>query len=135
MKNIYDKINDMDFEIEKIELDDFEKEKLIKTAKSYKKNKKSKKILPIAAALILVAGLNIPVVKAEVSKFTTDIKVTMMQAFGASPDSYKYMAEINKPVTVGEDSFVIGNIAFEDNKIFINTIRNGENFKENTKNN
>ncbi len=34
MKNIYDKINDMDFEIEKIELNDFEKEKLIKTAKS-----------------------------------------------------------------------------------------------------
>lgn len=59
----------------------------------------------------------------------------MMQAFGASPDSYKYIAEINKPVTVGEDSFVIGNIAFEDNKIFINTLRNGENFKENTKNN
>ena len=42
MKNIYDKINDMDFEIEKIELNDFEKEKLIKTAKSYKKNQKSK---------------------------------------------------------------------------------------------
>lgn len=135
MKNIYDKINDMDFEIEKIELDDFEKEKLIKTAKSYKKNKKSKKFLPIAAALIIVAGLNIPIVKAEVSKFTTDIKVTMMEAFGSSPDSYKYMAEINKPVTVGEDSFVIGNIAFEDNKIFINTLRNGEILEENTKNN
>ena len=50
MKNIYDKINDMDFEIEKIELNDFEKEKLINTAKSYKKNKKSKKFLPIAIA-------------------------------------------------------------------------------------
>ena len=42
MKNIYDKINDMDFEIEKIELNDFEKEKLIKTAKSYKKIKNQK---------------------------------------------------------------------------------------------
>ena len=41
MKNIYDKINDMDFEIEKIELNDFEKEKLIKTAKSYNKNQKN----------------------------------------------------------------------------------------------
>lgn len=137
MKNIYDQINDIGFEADKIELNDIEKEKLIKTAKSYKKNnKKSKKILPIAVALIIFSSINIPTVRAEVSKFTTDIRVSMMEAFGASPSSYKYITELNKPITVGDDSFVIGNIAFEDNKLFINTLRDsGEDWGKDIKNN
>lgn len=126
MTNIYDKINDIDFDVGTVELNDIERAKMKKIAKSYAKKDTKKKFLPSAAAVLLFAGLMTPSVKAEVAKFTTDIKVSMMDAFGASPDSYKYVTELNKPVTVGNDSFVIGNIAFEDDKVFINTLRDSD---------
>ena len=37
MKNVYDKINDLDFESNEFELNDIEKKKLYMTAKTYKK--------------------------------------------------------------------------------------------------
>lgn len=126
MTNIYDKINDMDFEVDSVKLNDIERVKMKKTAKSYAKKDTKKKFIASAAAVLLFAGLMTPSVRAEVQKFTTDIKVTMMDAFGASPDSYKYVTELHKPVTVGNDTFVIENIAFEDNKVFINTLREGD---------
>ena len=126
MTNIYDKINDIDFEVDKVELNDIERAKMKKTAKSYAKKGAKKKLLASAAAVLLFAGLMTPSVRAEVAKFTTDIKVSMMDAFGASPDSYKYVTELHKPVSVGNDNFVIENIAFEDNKVFINTLRDGD---------
>ncbi|WP_394023940.1 hypothetical protein ACF3NF_02550 [Anaerococcus martiniensis] len=126
MTNIYDKINDMDFEVDSVELNDIEKEKMFRNAKSYAKKTNKSKFVASAAAALLIAGLMTPQVRAEVLKFTTDIKVSMMDAFGASPDSYKYVTELHKPVTVGNDTFVIENIAFEDNKVFINTLREGD---------
>lgn len=126
MTNIYDKINDMDFEVDSVKLNDIESVKMKKTAKSYAKKDTKKKFIASAAAVLLFAGLMTPSVRAEVAKFTTDIKVSMMEAFGASPDSYKYVTELHKPVTVGNDTFVIENIAFEDNKVFINTLREGD---------
>lgn len=126
MTNIYNKINDIDFNVDSLELNDIEREKMISNAKSYAKKDYKKKLLVSAATVLLFAGLMTPSVRAEVAKFTTDIKVSMMDAFGASPDSYKYVTELNKPVTVGNDSFVIGNIAFEDNKVFINTLRDSD---------
>ncbi|WP_295883435.1 hypothetical protein [uncultured Anaerococcus sp.] len=126
MTNIYDKINDIDFEVDSVKLNDIERVKMKKTAKSYAKKDTKKKFIASAAAVLLFAGLMTPSVRAEVQKFTTDIKVSMMDAFGASPDSYKYVTELNKPVSVGDDSFVIENIAFEDDRVFINTLREGD---------
>lgn len=126
MTNVYDKINDIDFEVDSVKLNDIEKEKLFRSAKSYAKKDTKKKFIASAAAVLLFAGLMTPSVRAEVAKFTTDIKVSMMDAFGASPDSYKYVTELHKPVTVGNDTFVIENIAFEDNKVFINTLRDSD---------
>lgn len=126
MTNIYDKINDVDFDTDVLELNDIERAKMIKTAKNYSKKDNKKKFVASAAAILLFTGLMAPPVRAEVAKFTTDIKVSMMEAIGASPDSYKYVTELNEPVKVGNDSFVIGNIAFEDNKVFINTLREGD---------
>lgn len=126
MTNIYDKINDMDFEVDSVVLNDIEKEKMFRSAKSYAKKDTKKKFIASSAAVLIFAGLMTPSVRAEVQKFTTDIKVSMMDAFGASPDSYKYVTELHKPVTVGNDTFVIENIAFEDNKVFINTLREGD---------
>lgn len=126
MTNIYDKINDIDFKVDKVELNDIERAKMKKTAKFYAKKDSKKKLLASAAAVLLFAGLMTPSVRAEVAKFTTDFKVSMMDAFGASPDSYKYVTELHKPVSVGNANFVIENIAFEDNKVFINTLREGD---------
>ena len=59
--NIYDELNDMKIEYEEIPLNDFEKEKLKKTVRSLKiknkKNKFNKRIVAIAASLILMLGI------------------------------------------------------------------------------
>ena len=130
MKNVYDKINDLDFESDEFELNDIEQEKLYMTAKTYKK-KSNKKYMAVVAALLLALGLTVPPVKAQVSKAFTDLKVSMMETFGASPDSYKYVTELHKPIEIGDDTFILENLAIEDNKMFLNIIRQAGAF-ENT---
>ena len=122
MKNVYDKINDLDFETNEFELNDIEKEKLYQTAKAYKK-KSNKKYIAVAAALLLMAGLTISPVRAEVSKAFTDLKVSMMETIGASPESYKYVTELHKPIEIGDDSFVLENIVIEDDKIYTTMLK------------
>lgn len=117
MKNVYDEINNLEFESEEYKLNDIEKESLYKMAKSYKKNSK-KKYIAVAAALLLAAGLTVPPVRAQVSKAFTDIKVTMMETIGASPESYKYVTELHKPIEIGNQSIVLENLVIEDNKIY-----------------
>lgn len=121
MKNVYDKINDLDFETEEFKLTDIEREKLMKTAQSYKKNSK-KKYIAVAAALLLAAGLTVPPVRAEVSKAFTDLKVSMMETIGASPDSYKYVTELHKPIQIGDESIVLENLVIEDDKVYSNIL-------------
>lgn len=122
MKNVYDKINDLDFETSEFKLDDIEKEKLYMTAKTYKKNSK-KKYIAVAAALLLAAGLTMPPVRAEVSKAFTDMKVSMMETIGASPESYKYVTELHKPIEIGDESIVLENLVIEDDKIYSTMLR------------
>lgn len=122
MKNVYDKINDLDFETSEFKLDDIEKEKLYMTAKTYKKNSK-KKYIAVAAALLLAAGLTMPPVRAEVSKAFTDMKVSMMETIGASPESYKYVTELHKPIEIGDESIILENLVIEDDKIYSTMLR------------
>lgn len=122
MKNVYDKINDLDFETNEFELNDIEKEKLYQTAKAYKK-KSNKKYIAVAAALLLMAGLTMPYVRAEVSKAFTDLKVSMMETIGASPESYKYVTELHKPIEIGDESIVLENLVIEDDKIYSTMLR------------
>lgn len=117
MKNVYDKINDLDFESDEFELNDIERERLYTTAKTYKK-KSNKKYMAVAAALLLALGLTVPPVRAEVSKAFTDLKVSMMETIGASPESYKYVTELHKPIEIGGDSFVLENLVIEDDKVY-----------------
>ncbi len=117
MKNVYDKINDLDFESNEFELNDIEKEKLYMTAKTYKK-KSNKKYMAVAAALLLALGLTVPPVRAEVSKAFTDLKVSMMETIGASPESYKYVTELHKPIEIGNESIILENLVIEDNKVY-----------------
>ena len=122
MKNVYDKINDLDFETDEFELNDIERERLYMTAKTYKK-KSNKKYMAVAAALSLALGLTVPPVRAEVSKAFTDLKVSMMETIGASPESYKYVTELHKPIEIGDDSFVLENIVIEDDKIYTTMLK------------
>lgn len=122
MKNVYDKINDLDFESDEFELNDIEREILYMTAKTYKK-KSNKKYMAVAAALLLALGLTVPPVRAEVSKAFTDLKVSMMETIGASPESYKYVTELHKPIEIGDDSFVLENIVIEDDKIYTTMLK------------
>lgn len=62
--------------------------------------------------------LQLPPVRAEVSKFTTDVKVSFMETFGASPESYKYVTELHKPIEIGDESIVLENLVIEDDKIY-----------------
>ena len=136
MKNVYDKINDLDFETDEFELNDIEREKLYMTAKAYKKKSK-KKYVAIAAALLLAVGLTIPPVRAEVSKAFTDLKVSMMETIGASPESYKYVTELHKPIQIGDESIVLENLVIEDNKIYSTILRDpkGRSLEEDISNN
>ena len=117
MKDVYDKINELDFETDEFELNDIEREKLYMTAKSYKKNSK-KKYIGLAAALLLMAGLTVPHVRAGVSRTFTDIKVSMMETIGASPESYKYVTELHKPIEIGDESIILENLVIEDDKVY-----------------
>ena len=136
MKNVYNKINDLDFETDEFELNDIEREKLYMTAKAYKKKSK-KKYVAIAAALLLAVGLTIPPVRAEVSKAFTDLKVSMMETIGASPESYKYVTELHKPIQIGDESIVLENLVIEDNKIYSTILRDpkGRSLEEDISNN
>ena len=121
MKNIYDKINDLDFETDEFKLNDIERENLYMTAKAYKKKTK-KKYMVVAAALLLALGLTVPPVRAEVSKAFTDLKVSMMETIGASPESYKYVTELHKPIEIGDESIVLENLVIEDDKVYSNIL-------------
>ena len=136
MKNVYDKINDLDFESNEFELNDIEKEKLYMTAKSYKKKSK-KKYMAVAAALLLALGLTAPPVRAEVSKAFTDLKVSMMETIGASPESYKYVTELHKPIEIGDESIVLENLVIEDDKVYSTMLKDpkGRSLEEDISNN
>lgn len=65
MKNIYDKINDIEVNVEDIELTDKEKSTMTNAAKSYGRNPvRIKRWMPIAAAIVLMFSLTIPKVRA-----------------------------------------------------------------------
>lgn len=136
MKNVYDKINDLDFETDEFKLDEIERKNLMKTAQSYKKNSK-KKYIAVAAGLLLAASLTMPYVRAEVSKAFTDMKVSMMETIGASPESYKYVTELHKPIEIGDESIVLENLVIEDDKVYSTILRDpkGRSLEEDTSNN
>ncbi len=136
MKNVYEKINDIEFENDEFELNDIERENLYMTAKSYRKKSK-KKYIAVAAGLLLAAGLTTPYVKAEVSKAFTDLKVSMMETIGASPESYKYVTELHKPIEIGDESIVLENLVIEDDKVYSTILRDpkGRSLEEDVSNN
>ncbi len=64
-----------------------------------------------------------PPVRAEVSKAFTDLKVSMMETIGASPESYKYVTELHKPIEIGDESIVLENLVIEDDRVYSTMLR------------
>ena len=100
--NIYDELNDMKIEYEEVPLNDFERENLNKTVKSLriknKKNKLNKKILAIAASLILVFGISNYTSKgyvfAKTRELASTLKITLSNAMGLSREVDKYSVDL-----------------------------------------
>lgn len=125
MQDIYDKINDIDFDISEAKLTDIEKKSLYKKADDFSKKSKLK-IAAIAAALLVALGLSQGPVRAEVSKAFTDMRVSMMETIGASPESYKYVADLHKPIQISSNEIILENLATEDNKIYYTIIEDAK---------
>lgn len=47
----------------------------------------------------------------------------MMETIGASPESYKYVTELHKPIEIGDESIVLENLVIEDDKIYSTMLR------------
>lgn len=124
--NIYDKLNDMKIEYEEIPLNDFEREKLNKTVKSLmiknKKNKLNKKILAIAASLILIFGISNYTSKgyvfAKTRELASSFKITLSNAMGLSREVDKYSVNLNEAFEINGKKYILDKFIIEDNNLY-----------------
>lgn len=121
MKDIYDKINDIEFSTDEMDLNDIERQRLYKKAKSYSKTSRIK-VAGLAAGFIICLIATQSPARATVSKAFTDIKVSMMETIGASPESYKYITDLHKPIKIGGNELILENFITEDNKLYYTLI-------------
>ncbi len=132
MKNydIYDKFNDIQTETEEFPLNDLERAKLRKTAKEFSKKTKKhnlgRRIATIAAALVLLVSIgNIGtggVVWASAVKMATNIQVTLSEFMGLSSGAEEYIVKINEPIIIGEDEYVVNELAVHGEDLFMSMI-------------
>lgn len=127
-KNLYEKINDEDFNLdsyEKIELNDLEKIKMKKDFKNNTKKKNRKKYIAVAAALTLTIGLfntefgNNAYAAAE--SIFYNINYSLSNAIGNNKNLDKYTSIINKEVYDNGVSIKINEVAINRNELMIST--------------
>ena len=124
--NIYDELNDMKIEYEEVPLNDFEIENLNKTVKSFriknKKNKLNKKILAIAASLILVFGISNYTSKgyvlAKTRELASNFKITLSDAMGLSREVDKYSVNLNEAFEINGKKYIFDKFVVEDNNLY-----------------
>ena len=124
--NIYDELNDMKIEYEEVPLNDREKENLKKTVKSLriqnKKNKLNKKILAIAASLILVFGISNYTSKgyvfAKTRELASTFKITLSNAMGLSREVDKYSVNLNEAFEINGKKYILDKFIIEDNNLY-----------------
>lgn len=129
MKNIYDKLNDFEISVDKIELNDFEKAKMLETAKSYNKKKnKFPKYLGLVAAIFLLVAISIPGVRAATVDWAMQVKTSLMETFKASSKVEEYKISPNAKVYIGDKAFTVKDLALSDDMIFVNIVSSEEDF-------
>ena len=124
--NIYDELNDMKIEYEEVPLNDFERENLNKTVRSIKmknkKNKLNKKILAIAASLILVFGISNYTSKgyvfAKTRELASALKITLSNAMGLSREVDKYSVDLNEAFEINGKKYIFDKFIIEDNNLY-----------------
>lgn len=124
--NIYDELNDMKIDYEEVPLNDFERENLNKTVKSLriknKKNKLNKKILAIAASLILVFGISNYASKgyvfAKTRELASSFKITLSNAMGLSSEVDKYSVNLNEAFEINGKKYILDKFIIEDNNLY-----------------
>ena len=124
--NIYDELNDMKIDYEEVPLNDFERENLNKTVKSLriknKKNKLNKKILAIAASLILVFGISNYTSKgyvfAKTRELASTLKITLSNAMGLSREVDKYSVDLNEAFEKKKKKYILDKFIIEDNNLY-----------------
>ena len=124
--NIYDELNDMKIEYEEVPLNDFEIENLNKTVKSLriknKKNKLNKKILAIAASLILVFGISNYTSKgyvlAKTRELASNFKISLSDAMGLSREVDKYSVNLNEAFEINGKKYIFDKFIIEDNNLY-----------------
>lgn len=123
MKNIYDKLNDFEISVDEVELNDFEKAKMLETAKSYSKVKNNfPKYLGLVAAILLLVAISIPGVRAATVDLAMQIKVSVMETFGFSEKANEYLIESNEKIFLGDRSFILKDLAIDENKVYTNVL-------------
>ena len=124
--NIYDDLNDMKIEYEEVPLNDFERENLKKTVRSLKiknkKNKFNKKIVTIAASLILVLGITNYTsggyVFAKTRELASNFKITLSDAMGLSREVDKYSVNLNEAFEINGKKYIFDKFIIEDNNLY-----------------
>ena len=124
--NIYDELNDMKIEYEEVPLNDFERENLNKTVRSIKmknkKNKLNKKILAIAASLILVFGISNYTSKgyvfAKTRELASNFKISLSDAMGLSREVDNYSVNLNEAFEINGKKYIFDKFVVEDNNLY-----------------
>lgn len=124
--NIYDELNDMKIEYEEVPLNDFERENLKRTVRSLKiKNKKNefnKKVVAIAASLILILGITNYTsggyVFAKTRELASNFKITLSNAMGLSREVDEYSVNLNEAFEINGKKYIFDKFIIEDNKLY-----------------
>ena len=124
--NIYDDLNDMKIEYEEVPLNDFEIENLNKTVKSLKiknkKNKFNKKVMAIAASLILILGITNyksgGYVLAKTRELASNFKISLSDAMGLSREVDKYSVNLNEAFEINGKKYILDKFIIEDNNLY-----------------
>ena len=124
--NIYDELNDMKIEYEEVPLNDFERENLKRTVKSLKiknkKNKFNKKVVAIAASLILIFGITNYTsggyVLAKTRELAINFKISLSDAMGLSREVDKYSVNLNEAFEINGKKYIFDKFIIEDNKLY-----------------
>ena len=124
--NIYDELNDMKIEYEEVPLNDFERENLKRTVRSLKiknkKNKFNKKVVAIAASLILVLGITNYTsggyVFAKTRELASNFKITLSDSMGLSREVDKYSVNLNEVFEINDKKYIFDKFIIEDNNLY-----------------
>lgn len=124
--NIYNELNDMKIEYEEVPLNDFEKENLKRTVRSLKiknkKNKFNKKVVAIAASLILVFGITNYTsggyVFAKTRELASNFKITLSNAMGLSREVDEYSVNLNEAFEINGKKYIFDKFIIEDNNLY-----------------